>query len=212
VLTVKRGNPNLKDQSTDAYEFNLHYHRKSLDAGLILYDRETSDLFSSEYSVVNGVNVSMLVNAGHSADRGAEIDVSTPIVKRVKLNASVNLFHERAPLNAFGSSAIVHTFRYNTHSTLEWDGPDHGDRPGDVTQLQWGYDSPSDQFQTHYYASSFQSVSYTHSFNRTLSLTGTINHLSHIRHNVIAPLVHEYYEERSPFEFRLKLLETFGKH
>lgn len=210
VFNVKRGNPLLKDQSTDAYEINLHYHRKSLDAGVIIYDRETSRLFSSAYSAVNGVNVSMLVNAGHSRDAGAELDVSTPIIKRVKLNATVNLFDERAPLDSLLSSAVVHSFRYNTHSTLEWTGPDRGGRPGDTAQFQWGYDSPSTQFQTHYFASSFQSLSYTHSFSRTLSLTGTINHLSHISHSVVAPLLQEYYAERSPLEFRIKLLRTFG--
>lgn len=212
LFNVKRGNPLLKDQSTDAYEINLHYHRKSLDAGVIIYDRETSRLFSSAYTVENGVNVSMLVNAGHSRDAGAEFDVSMPIIKRVKLNATLNLFDQRAPLDALESSAVVHSFRYNTHSTLEWTGPDHGGRPGDVAQLQWGYDSPSTQFQTHYFASSFQSISYTHSFTRTLSLTGTVDHLSHISHRVVAPLLQEDYAERTPLEIRLKLLKTFANN
>lgn len=210
-FNVKRGNPFLKDQSTDAYEVNLHYHRKSLDAGMIIYDRETSRLFSSAYSVENGVNVSMLVNAGHSRDAGAEVDVSTPIVRHLKLNATLNLFDERAPLDSL-SSAIVHSFRFNTHSTLEWTGPDHGERPGDVAQFQWGYDSPSTQFQTHYFASTFQSLSYTHSFTRTLSLTAEANHVSRISHQVVAPLLQEYYAERQPFVFKLKLLKTFGKN
>lgn len=211
VLNVKEGNPNLKNQSTDAYEVNLHYHHGKIDAGLIVYDRETNGLWSSAYSVVDGVNVSMLVNAGHSRHRGAEIDLGTPIVKRLKLNATVNLFDDRAPLGTPGSSAMIHTFRYNTHSTLEWDGPDRGAHPGDVAQLQWGYDSPSTQFQTHYFASSFQSLSYTHSFSRTLSLTGTLNHRSHIRHSVVAPLLQEDYSERTPIELKMKLVKTFDK-
>lgn len=211
VLTIKEGNPRLKDQSTDSYEVNLHYRYKKVDAGVILYDRETSDIWRQSYSVVGGVNVFTFVNAGRSRDRGAEIDVGTPIVGRTKINATVNLFDERAPADARVGSAIVSTFRYNTNTTLEWNGPDRGGRPGDVAQLQWGYDSPSTQFQFHYFASSFQSLSYTHSFSRTFSLTGSINHLSHIRHQLYAPLVQEYYEQRSPVEFKLKFLKTFGK-
>jgi outer membrane receptor protein involved in Fe transport len=212
VLTVKRGNPNLKDQSTDAYEFNLHYHRKSLDAGLIFYDRETSDLFSSEYSVVNGVNVSMLVNAGHSADRGAEIDVSTPIVKRVKLNASVNLFGQWMPIDGSTGQQSDRRFRYSTNSTIQWTGPDRGKRPGDVAQLQWIYNSPERDFEIHNFAWNLLSLSYTHSFSPPLALTATANYVSHNGHRLLAPLVQEYYSQRSPVEFELKLLETFGKH
>jgi hypothetical protein len=36
VLTIVQGNPRLKDQSTDAYEINFHYHRNKVDAGVIL--------------------------------------------------------------------------------------------------------------------------------------------------------------------------------
>jgi hypothetical protein len=42
-------------------------------------------------------------------------------------------------------------------------------------------------------------------------LTGTVSHLSHIRHRLLAPLVQEYFAERRPFEFKVKLLRTFGK-
>jgi outer membrane receptor for ferrienterochelin and colicin len=82
VLTIKEGNPHLKDQSTAAYEINLHYHRKKVDAGLIIYDRETSRLWTQVYSAVGDVKVFTFVNAGHSRDRGAEFDVSTPLAYR----------------------------------------------------------------------------------------------------------------------------------
>jgi outer membrane receptor for ferrienterochelin and colicin len=211
VLTIKEGNPHLKDQSTAAYEINLHYHRKKVDAGLIIYDRETSRLWTQVYSAVGDVKVFTFVNAGHSRDRGAEFDVSTPLAYRIKLNATLNLFDEREPIAAAVGSASASTFRYTTNTTLEWDGPDRGGRPGDVAQLQWGYDSPSTQVQFRYYPSSFQNFSYTHSFSRGWSLTGTVSHLSHIRHRLLAPLVQEYFAERRPFEFKVKLLRTFGK-
>jgi hypothetical protein len=210
ALTIKEGNPSLKDQSTDAYELNLHYRHKKIDAGVIIYDRETSRLWSEQYSVVNGVNVFTLINSGRRRDRGAEFDLSAPVVKRVKVSASVNLFDERTPVDGTAGTLNESTFRYTTNATLEWDGPDRGKIPGDVAQLQWIFESPSRQFQTHYLASNLLSLSYTHSFNRTVSLSGTLNYLSANRHRLEAPLVQEDYRSRSPVEFKVKLLKTFG--
>jgi hypothetical protein len=154
----------------------------------------------------------MLVNAGHSADRGAEIDVSTPIVKRVKLNASVNLFGQWMPIDGSTGQQSDRRFRYSTNSTIQWTGPDRGKRPGDVAQLQWIYNSPERDFEIHNFAWNLLSLSYTHSFSPPLALTATANYVSHNGHRLLAPLVQEYYSQRSPVEFELKLLETFGKH
>ena len=210
VLTVKRGNPRLRNQSTDAYELNLHYHRKSMDAGVIIYDRETSDLFSTEYSVIDGINVSMLINAGHSRDRGAEFDVSTPIVKRVKLNASVNLFDQQMPVLGLTGRQSDERFRYTANTTIQWTGPDRARRPGDVAQLQWIYSSPERSFEIDDFAWNLLSLSYTHSFTRTVSITGTVNYSTGNGHRLDAPLVQEYFAETRPPEFKLKLLKTFG--
>ncbi|HEY7005075.1 MAG TPA: TonB-dependent receptor [Sphingomicrobium sp.] len=210
VLTIKQGNPHLKDQSTDAFELNLHYHRKKLDAGIIIYDRETSRLWASDYTVVDGINVFTIVNSGHRSDRGAEIDVSTPIVRNVKLNASVNLFDERTPIDSAVGAASEHRFRYTTNATLEWDGPNRGETPGDVAQLQWIYSSPSHEFQIQQHAWNWLSLSYTHSISPKLSLTATMNYQARSRHRLEAPLVQEDYSQREPVEFRLRLLKTFG--
>jgi outer membrane receptor for ferrienterochelin and colicin len=72
LFTIKLGNPWLKDQSTNSYEINLHYHRKKVDGGVILYDRETSNLWSQVFSVVPGTDVftASAINLGHSRDRG----------------------------------------------------------------------------------------------------------------------------------------------
>ena len=210
VITIKQANPHLKDESTDAYEVNLKYHRKKLDVGLIVYDRETSHLFSQSYTSVNGVNLVNILNSGHSRDRGAEIDVSTPVVRRVKLTGSVNLFDSRMPIGDAGGRSSKDTFRYTTNGTIEWDGPDRGKKPGDVAQLQWVYYGPWRQFQLHYLEWNQLSLSYTHSFSRTVSLSGTLTYNSPNRHRLFAPLVQEDFRDRGPVEFKIKLLKTFG--
>ena len=211
VLTIKQGNPRLKNQATDSYEVNLHYRRNKVDAGVIAYNRETSRLWSQVYTVINGVNVFTIVNAGRSRDRGAEFDVSTPVVKRVKFNASVNLFDQRVPIDAAAGRSSEGRFRYTTNATLEWDGADRGKVPGDVAQLQWIYNSPSRQLQFRFSDWNSLSASYTHSFSRSLSLNGTMNYWGPSRHRLMAPLVQEFYTGHSPLELKLKLLKTFGK-
>jgi hypothetical protein len=101
-------------------------------------------------------------------------------------------------------------FRYTTNGTLEWDGPDRGKIPGDVAQLQWIYNGPSRQFQLHYLAWNQLNLSYTHSFGRTLSLSGSLTYNGPNRHRLFAPLVQEYFRDWSPMEFKVKLLKTFG--
>lgn len=211
VLDVKRGNPHLQNQSTDAFEANLHYHRGRIDGGVILYDRETSRLWSTAYTVENGINVFSQVNSGHSRDSGAEIDVSAPVIARVKVTGSVNLFDQRMPVDTVGGRASTEQFRATTNTTLEWDGPERHGLPGDIAQLQWIYDSPFRAFDMHYPYDSFLSLSYTHSLSRTLSVTATADGATASRHQLLAPLVQENFSQHNPAELKLKLLKTFGK-
>jgi hypothetical protein len=212
VFAIKTGNPRLKDQSTDAYEVNLHYHRGKVDAGVIVYDRETSNLWSQAFSVIDDVIVTTAVNSGHSRDRGAEFDLSTPIVGRVKLTASLNLFDQRMPFEGANGRTSEDTFRYTTNGTLEWNGPDRGKVPGDLAQLQWIYNSPWRQFELHYLAWNQLTLGYTHSFSRTVSLTGTATYYALNRHRLLAPLTQEFYSAHYPMRVDIKLLKTFGKH
>ncbi len=212
VITIFQGNPNLKDQSIDAYEANLHYHRNKVDAGLIAYDRETSGLWMPINAVTPaGVSVRTIVNAGHRRDSGAEFDLSTPIAGRFKGNVSINLFEERGPIDTAGGREMQEIFRYTSNGTLEWDGPDNGKTPGDVAQLQFTYNGRERGFQYEAFGWEKLTLSYTHSFSRTLSLSGTFDYSADFRHQLAAPLEQELYDEHPPVEFKIKLLKTFGK-
>ena len=211
VLTIGQGNPSLRDQSTDSYEINLHYHRGKLDAGLIAYNRITRGAWDSNYTVNSiGQNVYTWVNSGRKRDSGAQVDLSTPIVRRVKATISVNLFDARAPVD--NGSGSDERFRFTTNSTLEWDGPDRRGKPGDVAQLQWQFGSPQRTFQMRNFAWNWLTLSYTHSFDKRLSLTATADTGPlNAGHRLLAPLVQEYYAPHRRAEFKLKLLKMFGK-
>lgn len=213
-LSASQGNPGLRDQSTNAYEANLHYHRRKLDVGLILYDRETRDLWSQGFSVdAGGINVETPINAGHKSDRGAELDVSTPVLRRVKVTTSVNLFDSRVPIEAVGGSTNSETIRFTTNSTLEWDGPDRHGRPGDIAQLQIYYSSPERSFESRNGSFLWPALSFTRSLARKLAVTASLSAYGLLAHrtDVNAPFFQEHTEARQrTAEFSLKLVKSFG--
>lgn len=210
VFTIKEGNPHLEDQSTDAYEINLHYHCRKLDAGVVVYDRETSRLWSPSYTAIDGINVFTWINSGHRRSTGAEFDAAAPILPHLKFNTSVNLFYVRAPADGPDGRTAESTFRYTSDSTLEWDAADHDEVPGDVAQVEWRHYSRISQFQIEDFARNGLSMSYTHSFSRTVSLSASMDYWAAFAHKLEAPLVQELYRERSPVQFSLKLLKRFG--
>lgn len=213
-VTILRGNPDLRDQQTDAFEANLHYRRGKLDAGMILYDRETGGLFSDRYTVAaSGATVVTQINAGHKSDRGAEFDVNTPLLPRLKVTTSINLFDSRAPMDPLSGASSLATFRYSANTTLDWTGKQRHSVPGDTAQLQFIYDSPHRDYQVRYGGTYWLSASYTHNLSKTLSLTGMVDGIIPLRNNHVldAPLVHETYDQRQRGpEVRIKLLKSFG--
>ena len=213
-LAIMQGNPGVRPEKTDAYELNLHYSRKSLEVGLILYDRETDDLRSNVYTVnAEGLNVYTPMNVGHRSDRGAQFDVSTPLFKRVKGTASINLFSRTVPIDPAAGGGEDTMFRYTGNATVEWHGKQKGKTPGDVGSVQLTYESPSREFQFRRKGYFNLSLAYTHSFSPTLSVTGNLTGLGtlHSGHRLIAPLVQETYDRRQGPEFKLKLVKTLGK-
>lgn len=213
-LAIQQGNPRLLAEETDAYELNLHYSRKSLELGLIIYDRETDRLRSNVYTVNDeGLNVFMPVNVGHRSDRGAEFDVAAPLFKRVKGTASINLFSRTVPIDPASGGGDDTSFRYTGNATLEWHGKPKDKTPGDIAQLQLTYESASREFQFRRDVYATLSLTYTHSFSPTLSITANVIDLGtrHFRHRLDAPLVQEIYDRRQTPEFKIKLVKTIGK-
>ncbi|WP_185829246.1 TonB-dependent receptor [Sphingomonas ginkgonis] len=214
LFNAQQGNPGLRDQINDNVEANFHYHRKSIDAGVIVYDRLTRRLWSVGYQTApDGIVINQPVNSGHKTDRGAEFDVNLPLVKRVKANASVNLFDSRTPVVTPLGTIPVRIFRYTATSTLDWTGPDRRGRPGDSAQLQVDYQSPWRQYQLRYGSYLSLTTSYTHSLSKTLAVTAQLKNLGslHNRHRLLAPDVQEDYDRRLPGpELRIKLAKTLG--
>jgi outer membrane receptor for ferrienterochelin and colicin len=209
AYTLFEGNPDLKDQSTDAYELSIQFRPGKIEASATAYLRETSRLWSRNYSInTAGTSIYTYVNAGSSWNRGAQFDLGIPVLSRLKARASVNLFDARTPVDAGEGSDLQRNFRYSTNGTLEWNGKERDSAPGDVAQIQWSYNSPSREYQIRKSSWFDLSASYTHSFDRTLSLSGTFRYAGRSRQRLVAPSVEEISSRQRTPEFQLKLHKT----
>jgi outer membrane cobalamin receptor len=209
AYTLFEGNPRLKDQSTNAYEASVQFLPGKIELGATAYLRETSRLWSKSYSLnATGTSVYSFVNAGNSWNSGAQFDLAFPIVPRLKASASANLFNERTPIDTTDGQNMQRTFRYTANGTFEWNGKDRGSVPGDVAQLQWSYSSPSREYQIRKGSWFDFSASYTHSLDRTLSLSGTFKYSGRTNQRLIAPSVEEISSRRREPEVQLKLQKT----
>jgi hypothetical protein len=206
VYTVFQGNPRLRDQSIDAYEVSMQFRPGKIEVGATAYLRETHGLWSKEYSVDNSsFSVYRYVNAGSSWNTGVQFDVSFPIISRVRGSASANLFDDRTPIDAPDGRTTQRNFRYSTNGTVEWNGKDRASIPGDVAQVQWSYNSPSRAYQVREAAWLDLSLAYTHSFDRTLSLSGTFRYAGRTSQRLVAPSIEEWSRRQKIPEIQLKL-------
>lgn len=209
AYTLFEGNPRLKDQSTNAYEAGIQYRAGKIEAGATAYWRETRKLWRRTYALnPTGVSVYSYANLGESLSSGAQLDLSFPVFPRVKANVSANLFNERNPIDLADGQGAQQTFRYTTNGALEWASKDRGAIPGDVAQVQWSYNSPARDYQMRNGSWYDFSGSYTHSFDRTLSLSATFRYSGRVSQRLTAPSVEEVLSRRSTPEVQLKLLKT----
>ena len=210
-VTLFQGNPALQDQTTASWEGSLQYRRGAIETNLTAYWRTTSNVWSTTYAATDaGASIYGYVNAGRSRSAGAQVDLSAPLLRHVKLNASANLFDQRNPIDVPGGQQLLHTMRASTNGTLEWSATARGDVPADVAQLQWSYNSPSRAWQVRDAARGEASMILTHSFDRTLSLSATLRVPGRTRQDLSAPLLQGSSWRQRSTEFQLKLLKTLG--
>lgn len=211
-LVLEYGNPDLRDARTAGYEANLHYHRKKVDAGLILYDRRTSNVLSGRYTTnAAGQSIFFPLNIGNRRDRGAQADLSLPLVKRVKAQWSGNLFDSRVPID-IDSGATLSTLRTSSKLTLEYDGPERKGVPGDVVQLQWIYEGPVVDYQLRRRPYQQLTLTATHNFDAIWAVTATADSgLLGVGSRLDSPFIQQDLRTYYRASFKLKLMKSFGK-
>jgi hypothetical protein len=213
TTSVIAGNPSLQDQNTDAYEANFSYRHGPLTASMIVYDRETANVWSTLYSVTTtDLTETQPINLGHKSDRGAEFDIDTPLIKGMTISTSVNLFDSRVPIGIATGTASINEFRSTGNVSLGWSGTTRNGREGDEVRFQLSYQSAKREYLVTYGPVLSGNFTWSHPLTNGLSTILVVDDPTpHNRHYVNALLDQEIYDARA-IEPRvtLKILKTFG--
>lgn len=148
ATSATRGNPGLEAVTTDAYEARLDYTRGAFSAGLTLYDRESSGTVSS-YSVLtpDGVRLSTVINAGESANRGAELALRGKVATHWSYAVTTNLFWREQQVLVGGAPRTDSRFTYSGNAQFSWKANPTRPDSGDQVQLGLRYLGPSTSYQ-----------------------------------------------------------------
>lgn len=148
VDTAWRGNPQLDPVSVDAYEARLDYTTGGFNAGLTFYDRESSGTWSS-YSTVTpaGVRLSTMINAGQSANRGAELALRGKVAVNWQYAVTTNLFWREQQVLVGGAPRTDSRFSYTGNAQITWRETPATPDSGDQVQLSLRYQGPTATYQ-----------------------------------------------------------------
>lgn len=96
-FSIRTGNPDLKPQFTDAFEWTGVWITDRWSSNASLYFRHTKDVVERVLSVQDNVSVTMPVNIGTDATTGAEVNVKYSPSSWLSVNGdfNYNLFRQR---------------------------------------------------------------------------------------------------------------------
>ncbi|WGM40302.1 hypothetical protein AMEJIAPC_03246 [Caulobacter sp. NIBR1757] len=171
--SASRGNPDLDPVTTDAWEARLDYSKGSFNVGVTLYAREASGtLTSRSVLTADGVRLSTLVNAGESANRGAELSVRGNLAAQWSYVVTTNLFWREQQVLEGGAPRTDSQFTYSGNAQLSWKATPAKPDSGDQVQLGLRYLGPSRSFQGE--SDGFLRADLTWKRPFTKKLTGTL--------------------------------------
>lgn len=212
ALDASVGNPELGDQTTDAYEFGMHYARKKFDADITVYIRDVHDVWTKSYRTGEDSRATAIyINAGNRLERGLQFDFSASVLDRLKTSLSANLFSSQILVSGIsGNPTREVQIRYSLNSSLEWTWRERRGLPGDVLQLQWTHDSAAREYSYERLETNWINGSFTHNIRKSLSVTASISYLTPLRSRIISPLIEQRDYSGSPVEFKIRIFHTFG--
>ena len=115
------GNPNLKPQFTQSYEFGYGFEGQGLSYGLTGYYRLNRDGVTdlTEY-LGNGFSLTTKTNLPRSDSSGLEFTSNGRIVPQLTYSVSGNLFHSQIDATALGISGLQSTTGLNAKLKLDY--------------------------------------------------------------------------------------------
>ncbi|MFA7261805.1 MAG: TonB-dependent receptor [Caulobacter sp.] len=145
---ARRGNPDLDPVTADAYEARLDYAKGNFGAGLTLYSRESSGTWSSFSTLTpDGVRLTTTINAGESANRGAELALRGKVASKWQYVVTTNLFWREQQVLVGGVPRADSRFSYTGNAQFRWKAAPANPDTGDQVQLSLRYQGPTASYQ-----------------------------------------------------------------
>jgi outer membrane receptor protein involved in Fe transport len=175
ATSAQTGNPDLKPESTDAFEVRLEYARERFGLDLTLYYRETTDVWAQSTSVTpDAVSLMMYVNAGRRSERGGEVSLRGSVGARWKYSTSVNLFANRQQTPLDG---VRNDFTWSAKGQIEYRTSTPDGRQPDEVQLSLRYFGPQLFYQTEISSFWRADFSWRHPLNDRVMAVLSVNDL-----------------------------------
>lgn len=119
-LSLSQGNPDLKPQTTEAFEAGYEYRKGGASYQANLYYKDNHDLFTNvTENLGGGVLLSTQQNLGHNRNAGLELVAAGQFTKTLTYSASGNVYwtqYDAQPPNILATSGVVGSGR----GTLTW--------------------------------------------------------------------------------------------
>lgn len=117
---VRKGNPLLKPEFTNSYEFNIQKSFKNVGfASIEFFHRETKDVISNIYKLrEDNVMIQTFENLNKSYATGLEAMLNIPLAKWFLLNTSTSLYNYRLELKKESGIENKESFTWNARYNL----------------------------------------------------------------------------------------------
>jgi len=117
---VRKGNPLLKPEFTDSYEFNIQKSFKNVGfISLELFHRKTNNVISNIYKLrEDNVMIQTFENLNKSYSTGIEAMINTPLTKWLLLNTSTSLYNYKLEVENNSEIKNKESFSWNARYNI----------------------------------------------------------------------------------------------
>lgn len=190
-LNYTQGNPNLRPQVTDSYEFGYEVRdRTGTYYSATLYYRDNRKSFTTlTQDIGNGVLLTTNANLGHSENTGLELVANGKLFKTLSYNASGNLYWYTIDASNLGYANGRSAFTQSGRINLNWE-------PTAADVLQLNVTATAKQLTPQGYRAGFSLVNLgvRHKLDDRWALIGTVQDLFNgmkIRNVIDTPILRQ---------------------
>jgi outer membrane receptor protein involved in Fe transport len=175
ATTAQGGNPLLRPQFTDSYEFKLHAQVVHHNFDLTLFRRSTDDVLSQRGELdANGVLVVRPLNFGSQVLTGGELAARGPLLPGLRYVLTANVADNGLDQDGNGPLRMRHGITWGGTAQLEYKDGQDGRRGSDRVNLNIRYFGPNDTGFSRTSTIAVGGVTWTHGITDRLQSVATV--------------------------------------